>query len=116
MTFQMCKYVALCEEGGLSPESQPAVRSHPKPSNPFVFNTPSNYVSKPRTPVDNVNLQGVGATAATTKNVSPQALLNSTFQGAGTATPVHVPAPTTPVNNVNLLGVGAGAGAGYNTS
>jgi hypothetical protein len=44
MTFQMCKYVALCEEFGLSPESQPAVRSHPKQSNPCVFNTPRNYV------------------------------------------------------------------------
>jgi hypothetical protein len=89
MTFQMCKYVALCEEVGLSPESQPAVRSHPKPSNPCVLNTPSNYVSEPRTPVDNVNLQGAGAGAATPINVSPQAPLNSTFQVAGTATPVH---------------------------
>jgi hypothetical protein len=51
MTFQMCKYVALCEEVGLSPESQPAVRSHPKQSNPYVFNNPRNYVPEPRTPV-----------------------------------------------------------------
>jgi hypothetical protein len=77
MTFQMCKYVALCKEVGLSPESQPTVRSHPKQSNPCVFNTPSNYVPEPRTPVDNVNLQGAVATAATTKNVSPQAPLMS---------------------------------------
>jgi hypothetical protein len=44
MTFEMCKYVALCEEVGLSPESQAAVTSHPKQSNPCVFNTPRNYV------------------------------------------------------------------------
>ncbi|RCV38412.1 hypothetical protein SETIT_8G140400v2 [Setaria italica] len=100
-----CKYVALCEEAGLSPESQPAVRSHPKPSNPCVFNIPSNHVPEPRTPVDNVNPRGAGAT--TPINVSPQAPLNSTFQGAGTATPVHVPVPRTPVNNVNLRGAGA---------
>uniref|UniRef100_K3ZMH3 Uncharacterized protein n=1 Tax=Setaria italica TaxID=4555 RepID=K3ZMH3_SETIT len=105
MTFQKCKYVALCEEAGLSPESQPAVRSHPKPSNPCVFNIPSNHVPEPRTPVDNVNPRGAGAT--TPINVSPQAPLNSTFQGAGTATPVHVPVPRTPVNNVNLRGAGA---------
>ncbi|RCV38415.1 hypothetical protein SETIT_8G140400v2 [Setaria italica] len=75
-----CKYVALCEEAGLSPESQPAVRSHPKPSNPCVFNIPSNHVPEPRTPVDNVNPRGAGAT--TPINVSPQAPLNSTFQGS----------------------------------
>ncbi|CAL4987740.1 unnamed protein product [Urochloa decumbens] len=85
-----CKYFALCEEVGLSPVSQPAVRSHPKRSNPCVFNIPSNHVSEPRTPNNNANLRGAGAT--TPINVSPQAPLNSTFQGAGTATPVHVSA------------------------
>ncbi|CAO2147112.1 unnamed protein product [Urochloa humidicola] len=83
-----CKYFALREEVGLSPVSQPAVGSHPKPSNPCVVNIPSNHVPEPRTPINNVNLRGAGAT--TPINVSPQAPLNSTFQGAGTATPVHV--------------------------
>jgi hypothetical protein len=52
-------------------------------------------VPAPTTPVNNVNLLGVGAGAgsgagaATPINVSPQAPLNSTFQVAGTATPVH---------------------------
>ncbi|CAN6363065.1 unnamed protein product [Urochloa humidicola] len=85
-----CKYFALCEEVGLSPVSQPAVRSHPRPSNPCVFNIPSNHVPEPRTPINNVNLRGAGGTIPI--NVSPLAPLNSTFQGAGTSTPVHVSA------------------------
>ncbi|RLM69598.1 uncharacterized protein C2845_PM17G09740 [Panicum miliaceum] len=76
-----CKYVALCEEVGPSPESQPAVRSHPKPS---------IHVPEPATPINNVNLRGAGNT--TPINVNPQAPPNSTFQGAGTITPVHVSA------------------------
>ncbi|PAN42889.1 hypothetical protein PAHAL_8G195900 [Panicum hallii] len=85
-----CKYVVLCEEVGLSPESQPAVRSNPKPSNPYVLTTPSSHVPEPATPINIVNLRGAGAT--TPANVNPQAPLNSTFQGAGTTTPVHVSA------------------------
>ncbi|CAN6372234.1 unnamed protein product, partial [Urochloa humidicola] len=84
-----CKYFALCEEVGLSPVSQPAVRSHHKPSNPCGFNIPSNHVPEPKTPINNVNLRGAGAT--TPINVSLQAP-HTTFQGAGNATPNHVSA------------------------
>ena len=89
MTFQKCKYVALCEEVSLSPQPQPAVRSNPKPSNPYVH-IPSNHVPEPATPINTINLRGAGATTPT--NVNPQAPLNSTLQGAGTTTPVHVSA------------------------
>ena len=95
MTFQKCKYVALCEEVILSPESQPAVRSHPEPSSPCVH-IPSNHVPEHATPINTINLRGAGATTPT--NVKPQAPLNSTFQGPGTTTPVHVGGATTPTN------------------
>jgi len=95
MTFQKCKYVALCEEVILSPESQPAVRSHPEPSSPCVH-IPSNHVPEHATPINTINLRGAGATTPT--NVKPQAPLNSTFQGPGSTTPVHVSGATTPTN------------------
>ena len=93
MTLQKCNRVSVCEEVGLDPELQPAVRSHPKPSNNCVINISSNHVAEPRTPINNVNLWGAGAT--TPNIVSPQATipktpLNSTFQSAGTSTPLHV--------------------------
>ncbi|KAF8694205.1 hypothetical protein HU200_038332 [Digitaria exilis] len=78
-----CKHTALCEEASRSPESLPAVWSHPKTSNPCVFDTPINHVNEPRTPINNLNLQRAGVT--TPVNVSPQAAipktqLYSTFQ------------------------------------
>ena len=107
MTFQKCKYVALCEEVSLSPQPQPAVRSNPKPSNPYVH-IPSNHVPEPATPINTINLRGAGATTPT--NVNPQAPLNSTFQGAGTTTPVHVSAQgagSAAVVKVNPQGAGS---------
>ena len=95
MTFQKCKYVALCEEVILRPESQPAVRSHPEPSSPCVH-IPSNHVPEHATPINTINLRGAGATTPT--NVNPQAPLNSTFKCPGTTTPVHVSGATTPTD------------------
>lgn len=92
MTLQKCNHVSVFEVG-LDLELQPAVRSHPKPSNNCVVNIPSNHEAAPRTPIKNVNLGGAGAT--TPNIVSPQTIipktpLNSTFQNAGSTTPFHV--------------------------
>jgi len=92
MAFQKCKHVAMCEEVDQNPQSPPAVRSDPKPSNPCVFSIPRIPVADARTRINNVNPQGAGAT--TPVNVSPQAAIARTpfndTKGVGTTTPVHV--------------------------
>ena len=92
MAFQKCKHVAMCEEVDQNPQSPPAVRSDPKPSNPCVFSIPRIPVADARTRINNVNPQGAGAT--TPVNVSPQAAVARTpfndTKGVGTTTPVHV--------------------------
>ncbi|XP_066335608.1 uncharacterized protein [Miscanthus floridulus] len=99
-----CKHVAMCEEVDQNPQSPPAVRSDPKPSNPCVFSIPRIPVADARTRINNVNPQGAGAT--TPINVSPQAAVARTpfndTKGVGATTPVHVSpqgaGTTTPVN------------------
>ncbi|XP_066342745.1 uncharacterized protein [Miscanthus floridulus] len=99
-----CKHVAMCEEVDQNPQSPPAVRSDPKPSNPCVFSIPRTPVDDARTRINNVNPHGAGAT--TPVNVSPQAAVARTpfndTKGVGATTPVHVSpqgaGATTPVN------------------
>lgn len=126
MAFQKCKHVAMCKEVDQNPQSPPVVRSDPKTSNRCAFNVPRTPVNDARTQINNVTLEGAGAT--TPINVSPQAAVAATpfsytSKGVGAMTPVHVSpqgaGATIPINispqaaiattpfNYTLKGVGA---------
>uniref|UniRef100_A0A804NZI5 CCHC-type domain-containing protein n=1 Tax=Zea mays TaxID=4577 RepID=A0A804NZI5_MAIZE len=100
-----CKHVAMCKEVDQNPQSPPVVRSDPKTSNRCAFNVPRTPVNDARTQINNVTLEGAGAT--TPINVSPQAAVAATpfsytSKGVGAMTPVHVSpqgaGATTPIN------------------